>query len=137
MEKQFKRDMLSLEEIFTFITDFSVAYQLDDAVQFSISLAVEELFTNMVKYNAQSTASISINLSFTGDQMIATLTDAESEPFDLTRAREPEVHRPLEERQPGGLGIHLAKQMVDELRYEHSNGNSIITLIKKVRRSYV
>lgn len=134
MEKHFRRNLQSLDEVFRFITDFIATHQLEEAIQFSISLAVEELFTNMVKYNADSAASIAIDLNLHGDHLVATLTDAESEPFDLTRARAPDVEKPLEDRQPGGLGIHLAKQVVDELRYEHSNGNSIITIIKKVRR---
>ncbi|MGH7451971.1 MAG: ATP-binding protein [bacterium] len=36
----------------------------------------------------------------------------------------------MEERQPGGLGLHLVKKMVDRLDYEYVNQQNKITLIK-------
>ena len=49
----------------------------------------------------------------------ATLIDEGVEPFDPTTAPEVDVHLPLAERQPGKLGIHLVKRLVDSIEYAY------------------
>ena len=43
--------------------------------------------------------------------------------------REPQSE---EDREIGGLGIHLVRQLMDEIRYERVEGKNILTLVKKV-----
>ncbi|MBQ1603678.1 MAG: ATP-binding protein, partial [Oscillospiraceae bacterium] len=38
----------------------------------------------------------------------------------------------VEDREIGGLGIHLVRQLMDEIRYERVEGKNILTLVKKV-----
>ena len=47
----FRRDIESLEEIFQFLEGFVDEKAVDERAAFCINLVVEELFTNMVKYN--------------------------------------------------------------------------------------
>jgi serine/threonine-protein kinase RsbW len=49
-----------------------------------------------------------------------TLTDSDAEAFDVTRAPQADTRLPLEQRQPGGLGIHLVRKMVDSIDYYYS-----------------
>jgi serine/threonine-protein kinase RsbW len=49
-----------------------------------------------------------------------TLTDYDVEPFDVSRAPEVDVNLPIEQRRPGGLGLHLIRKLVDSLEYEYS-----------------
>ena len=48
--------------------------------------------------------------------------------FDPLSAPEVDVHAPLEERTVGGLGIHLLRNMVSEIRYERSGGRNHLRL---------
>ena len=51
-------------------------------------------------------------------------------------AFDPTAHIPndkaTDERQVGGLGIHLIRQLVDEIHYERSEDKNILTLVKKI-----
>lgn len=132
MEKKFKKETDSLGQIFDFIGEFVEANQLDDSMTFTINLAIEELFTNMVKYNVQSINDISISLIKSDNKLILTLTDYDVEPFDITKTENLDVTQSLEHRRIGGLGIPLVKKMVDEIRYEYRNRQSKITLIKEL-----
>lgn len=130
MEKKFKRKISSLEEVFNFIHEFSAANGLDESVVFTINLAVEEIFTNMVKYSTENSNDILLDLKMDKNDLVIHLTDFDVEPFDITKTAEVDTRQTLQERKAGGLGIHLVKQMMDEIDYEYKDRRSKITLIK-------
>jgi serine/threonine-protein kinase RsbW len=82
-------------------------------------LTLEELFTNMVKYSASS-AAVRIDMTKVPGGVEVTLTDYDVEPFDLTQAADVDIDRPIEQRKPGGLGLHLIRRLVDCVHYEYS-----------------
>lgn len=133
MKKKFKRHINSLENIFEFLGEFELRNKLDESVSFAINLAVEELFTNMVKYRADNPNDILIELSKVDNNAIVTLIDYEAELYDIKQAKTYDPTQPLENRKPGGMGIHLVKKFIDEIDYEYQDGTSKITLIKNVR----
>jgi serine/threonine-protein kinase RsbW len=130
MQKTFKRSFESLEEIFHFTEGFFSRERLDRQHLFAVNLAVEELFTNMVKYNAGSAAEILLELEKTDDQLRVSLTDMDADPFDVTAVDEPQVDLPLQHRDPGGLGLLLARKFMDQVDYHYTNRQSKITMIK-------
>jgi len=66
----------------------------------------------------------------TGQLRIA-ITD-NGKPFDPTIAPEADTTLSAEERPVGGLGIFLARQLMDALNYERIGGKNILTLIKHI-----
>lgn len=132
MESRFARRIESLDEVFDFAERFFVANGLDAASRYAIGLAIEEVFTNMVKYNPGGKGELAIRMDRDADRAIIGLTDFDSAPFDLTRAAEVNTDAPLEERTPGGLGIHLLRKLMDEMKYAHHEGETTITLVKNL-----
>ena len=63
--------------------------------------------------------------------MIFTVSDS-GIPFDPTKQKEEDTSLSAEDREIGGLGIHLVRQLMDEIRYERVEGKNILTLVKKV-----
>jgi len=131
MQRKFERSLASLEHIFSFIRQFTESNALDEGLAFTLNLVVEELFTNMVKYN-KGENDIQIELEKQDAKVLVRLIDYDVDSFDITKAEEVDVGQHLEERRVGGLGLHLVKQMMDEIKYEYENENrtSKITLIK-------
>ncbi len=129
MPKTFKRDLTSLDKIFISISQFISQNKIDESVSFTVNLVVEELFTNMVKYTPGD-KEVLICLEKKNGELIITLTDFGVSAYDITKADQVDVNKRLEERKPGGLGLHLVKQMMDDVKYEYKNRNSKITLIK-------
>jgi len=133
MEQTFTRNLDELHRVFGFLDSFAETSDLDMSVSLPVRLAVEELFTNMVKYNKDSRADITLAVNRSDESVIIVLTDFDTEPFDITSTGEVDITASLEERAPGGLGIHLVKRMVDEIHYRYKDRVSQITLIKSVK----
>ena len=51
-------------------------------------------------------------------------------PFDPTAKAEVDTTLSAEERNIGGLGIHLIRKIMDTISYERSNDRNILTLVK-------
>lgn len=127
VQRYFRRSFDSLEAVFGFIEDFFRAKALDPGTREPVNFIVEELFTNMVKYNPGNQHDIAISLGCTPLALTVRLTDFDVEPFDVTRAPAVDIDKPLAERQIGGLGLHLVRKMADTLRYEFADRRSTIT----------
>jgi anti-anti-sigma factor len=117
--RTFKRSFDSLEEIFGFTTQIFKSQGLDARLLPVVDLTLEELFTNMVKYGKTSDAAVRLDLTRVPGGVEVTLTDHDVEFFDVTRTAEVDVSLPIEQRTPGGLGLHLIKQMVDFIEYQY------------------
>ena len=115
---QFARTFDSLDAIFAFIDATFAAFGADDSLRPAVELAVEELFTNMVKHG-KGEGEIVLQLSRIPRGIEATLVDHGAAPFDVTQAPAARVDLPLDEREAGGLGLHLVRRMVDRIVYEY------------------
>jgi len=135
MQETFERSIDSLGEIFDFLDLFFEESGLDAAGRYVIGMAIEEVFTNMVKYNPDGQGTILINVQREASRAIIELTDFDSRRFDPTLRPEVDVGRPIEDRTPGGLGIHLIQKLMDEFDYEFSEGRSTIKMTKNLEGS--
>ena len=119
MRRGFRREIDALDEIFRFLEDFVAEAAIDERDAFTINLVVEELFTNLVRHNNGGGESIDIDIEREGDDFHLELTDFDVEPFDPTSVPRPPLTSDIDERSPGGLGLHLVRTMVDDLSYEY------------------
>jgi anti-sigma regulatory factor (Ser/Thr protein kinase) len=137
MEKKFRKDVSSLEAIDAFVRSYAGDHSLDAETVFAVNFVIEEIFTNMVKYQPSGSNDISIELSGEVSGGARTLrirmVDYGVEYFDPTAAPPVDTTKPLSERRPGGLGVHLVKQYVDDFNYEYVGNDSVITLVKKLK----
>jgi anti-sigma regulatory factor (Ser/Thr protein kinase) len=58
------------------------------------------------------------------------ITDPDSERFDVTAVPDVDVAAGADQRQPGGLGLHLSRRLADDLQYDYSGRTSRITFRK-------
>ncbi|MDX1640073.1 MAG: ATP-binding protein [Balneolaceae bacterium] len=130
--KSFSRSINELENIFNFLEVSGDKFQVSDRHLHDIELSVEEIFTNMVRHNSSSDKAIEISIESDDGQILTCLTDHEEVPFDLTKTDNIDFDKYIAEKKSGGLGIFLVKQLMDDVKFEHLNGMSKITIIKKV-----
>jgi len=117
--REFARSFDALEVIFGFTAAFVAEHGANAEVRHDVDFVLEELFTNMVKYGGTTGHAVRIGLAAIEGGVEVTLVDRDVEPFDVTRAPEVDVSRPIEERNPGGLGLHLVRRLVDRMEYDY------------------
>ena len=137
MQASFKREVDSLEKIFGFVRTFFRTEGIDREYLFPVDLVVEEIFTNLVKYNRGTSADIDIRLDKSDDELKIALVDHDVDRFDITEAAEPATDQPVETREVGGLGLHLVRKLMDEVGYDYEDRRSTITLVKRINRDHV
>jgi len=118
--RAFARTAASLPAIFDFTAAEFARAGLPLAILTTVDFIVEELFTNMVKYSKMSEAAVDIALTGIENGVEVTLTDHDVDAFDVTAAPDADINLPIEQRKPGGLGLHLIRRMVDSIEYQYS-----------------
>ncbi len=132
MKKYFQKNVAALPEIFDFIQSFCTDNKLDEEVKFKIEMVVEELFTNIVKYNKQHEDQACIALSLNAPSLRIQIIDFDSDEFNLTDVPEYDTQAAIDDRPIGKIGIHLIKKLMDQVEYTYENRISTITLTKKI-----
>ena len=122
-QRSFTRSIDSLKNIVEFTEDVFARQKIDASLRQAVDFTLEELFTNMVKYSKMSNAAVNLALTKVADGVEVTLTDHDVEPFDVTQWPEVDTDRPIEQREPGGLGLHLIRRMVDSIEYQYTKEN--------------
>jgi serine/threonine-protein kinase RsbW len=131
MQRSFPRHLDALSSLYEFAEGILEAHDIAEGIRFPVHLAMEELFVNMVKYNPDVSTDIQVDVTLTADQPVrVSLVDDGGVEFDVTAARPVNIDAPLEDRIPGGLGIHLIQSLVDTLEYEYQDGRGEVIFTK-------
>ncbi|HEX9699360.1 MAG TPA: ATP-binding protein [Acidobacteriota bacterium] len=131
-ERRFAKAISSLDQVFALLKEFVDAEGLGPDVEFRLNVATEEIFTNFVKYNVGPGSEILIAVERRAHEAVVELTDFDVEPFSLEDAPPVDVHAPLEQRRPGGLGLHLVKSLVDKVSFEYRHRALKVSLRKRL-----
>ena len=133
MQHKFDRKIDALPQVFEQTRTFYAAEGIAAEDALAIDLAIEELFTNLVQHQPAECGDVEIRLESDGAEATVALTGRELPPYDPTHTPEPDVTQPLEEREPGGLGVHLTRQVVDAFWYRYENGVGETTFRRRLQ----
>lgn len=127
-----KSDREELGNVVAAVQAFSADEDWPSDLLFRINLVLEELVLNIIDYGYDDDQQkIEINLNSDAEVVTIDILD-EGRPFDpLHDAPNPDLNAPLEERTIGGLGVHLAKTMMDELTYHREDTRNHLQLVKR------
>ena len=112
--------------------EFAEIYEIPIGVMTKVNIVLDELLSNIVKYSFPDDNEHHIDITlelFTTGKLTIQLTD-EGVEFNPFSAPEPDLTVPLEDREIGGLGILLVKQLMDEYYYKRQVNMNITSLIK-------
>ena len=132
LDLRLRNDLPELRRLALAVEGFFARYDLPSDEGARMVLALDELVTNVMHHGgsaAQPVAEIEVSLDLAGDRVVAVIRDA-GRPFNPLTMPEPDIGAPLEARPIGGLGIHLARQLMDVIRYRRDGDRNCLTLVK-------
>jgi len=107
--------------------------QVSFEAMYLVSLAIEELVTNCIKYGYQDANGHTIDFLLSVDEGVLSLEVVDDgNPFNPLDAPRPDLSLPPEKRPIGGLGLHLLRELADEMRYERRDGTNRLSLTKRM-----
>lgn len=126
-------DISELSKLHAFIEGVGEDFLLTPDVVFNLDLVIEEAVVNIINYAYPKEEHQYIYLSAHVHEgsIVFVLTDTGKE-FDPTLAPEADITLSADEREIGGLGIFLIRQIMNEVRYQCIEGKNVLTLEKKL-----
>ena len=120
-----------LETLCKKIDQYGVQLGIPNKCMFEIHLVLEELFTNITCYGYRDDKEHWVQVSISCRNNIITIQiEDDGIPFNPLEFKKPNIECALEDRDIGGLGIHLAKHYINDCIYER-RGNKNILILKK------
>lgn len=128
-----KNDLDEIETLSQTVSAFGRRRQLPEDFLYAVNLALEEIVTNVIShgYIDEAEHHIAVRLSVQADEFVVEVTD-DAQPFDPLQASPPETTSTLQARAVGGLGIHLARKLMDALEYRREQNKNILIMKKRI-----
>ena len=131
---EIENDLSELDRIHDCLERLAEEWNIPPKPVFDITLTVEELVSNVINYGYEDTGNL-IMLTFSlNDDVLSILIEDEGKAFNPLDMPAPDINAPVEERKIGGLGIHLAKTLMDSFAYERKGDRNHVTLTRRISR---
>ena len=125
-------DVQEVPKLAAFVDEVCEWMGFDPMLTMQLNLAIEEAVVNVMDYAYPpgTKGEVDIEVKADADKLMFTISD-NGVAFDPTAKAEVDTTLSAEERQIGGLGIHLVRHIMDNVEYERKDGRNILRLSKK------
>lgn len=128
-----KTTIEELQKVETAVGEVSGAEGWQPDIEFKIRLVLDELCTNVVNYAHSDNLDhdMTVTIESDDDKVRVRIID-DGDPFNpLEDAPEPDTDSALADRRIGGLGVHVVKTLVDDVRYWRDDNKNHVALSKR------
>lgn len=124
----------SWEQVYEFLNENLNEMDCSKKIRMQVLVAAEEVYANIARYAYQEQqgdgeVSVELEQSLQTGQITIVFTDSGIR-YDPLRREDPDTTLSAEDRQIGGLGIYMVKQMMDDVKYRYEDGKNILTISK-------
>jgi sigma-B regulation protein RsbU (phosphoserine phosphatase) len=112
---------------------FAETHGIETKVRRNLNVVFDELLNNTISYGYEDDAEhdIHVVLRLKAGALHVTISD-DGRPFNPFEIKAPDTTLSLEEREIGGLGVHLVRSVMDEVSYERKGERNVISMNMRV-----
>ncbi|MCE0483568.1 MAG: ATP-binding protein [Methylacidiphilales bacterium] len=134
LRRTITNEVHELESLMNATTNFLEDQNVDAQAVYRVKLALEEMITNIIKhgYDDYESHQIDVAIELRPEEIVGTITDDGHE-FNPLEQELKNKNAALPERKVGGLGIHIIKELLNEVNYRRENEKNILEI--KMRRN--
>ena len=129
------RNQLSdLDTLDDLLDRFGKEGRLPAATMAELRVVCDDIVSNVINHGFPQGGDhdIEVGVELTGRRLVVTVSD-DGVAFNPLAVAPPDTSLPLEQREPGGLGIHLVRSLMDAIEYHRANGKNVLTMRKRIR----
>ena len=128
-----KNQVSELEKVACFVEEIGEELGLDMEMQMNLNLVMEEMVSNVIFYAYPEGADASIDLTAESDgkELTFVLSDQGRE-FDPTLKEDLDVNVNPADREIGGMGIFIVKNIMNNVTYQRLEGRNLLTMKKEI-----
>ncbi len=137
MKRSYKNKLSELDSLREDLECFFETNDIGEDVRYAVNLCLEEILTNIVSYGYKDRREHGIDLDLTKaeDFLVAVVRD-DGIPFDpLKYSARRELDSSLADRSIGGLGIHILKKFMDQIKYRREGVFNVLILEKNLLKT--
>lgn len=134
-ELRIKNQISELERVAQFIEEIGEELHLDMEMQMNLNLVMEEMVSNVIFYAYPKEADSEIELlaKSDGKKLTFVLSDQGKE-FDPTAKEDADPDVNPAEREIGGMGIFIVKNIMNHVTYQRLEGKNLLTMTKNIEQ---
>lgn len=128
-----KNDIHEVPRFSIFMKSVTEEMGLEKSLAHQMRLAIEEAVVNVMEfaYPIGTEGDVTVKMMSDGQTLCCQIIDA-GVPFDPTAQKTADISLSAEDRQIGGLGILLVRELMDSIHYMRTGGKNVLTLMKKL-----
>ena len=116
-QRNFTRSVSEYQTVSAEVEAFCAEQHVPPGASFKVRLVLEELVLNLIDHaTGSATDCIDLSIAVEPGRVVLTLED-DNNSFDPRSAPAFDKTKPLEDRSPRGMGIHLVRSMTEEMDY--------------------
>ena len=126
-----KNKISELEKVARFIEEIGEELGLSMELQMNLNLVMEEMVTNVIfyAYPQDEEADIELLAKSDGKELTFVLSDQGKE-FDPTAKEDTDLDVNPADRELGGMGIFIVKNIMNKVTYQRLEGKNLLTMTK-------
>ena len=128
-----KNQVGELEHVAVFIEEICEELGLGMDLQMNLNLVLEEMVSNIIfyAYPEGTDAEIELMAEYDGKELTFVLSDQGRE-FDPTLKEDADVDVNPIDREIGGMGIWIVKNIMNQVTYQRLEGKNLLTMKKEI-----
>ena len=132
-EIKLKNQVGELERVAVFIEEICEELGLGMELQMNLNLVMEEMVSNVIfyAYPEGTDAEIGLMAEYDGKELTFVLSDQGRE-FDPTLKEDADVDVNPIDREIGGMGIWIVKNIMNQVTYQRLEGKNLLTMKKEI-----
>ena len=125
-----------LPNVMGMLEKFSESEGLEKTVRQAAELSLDELLTNTISYGYSDSEQHEIQIDIeVHDNALKIVVQDDGVAFDPFDQEAPNLNMHIDERDLGGVGIHLVKEFMDDCSYQRVGQRNVVILLKALGQS--
>lgn len=130
-----RNDLSEIAKLHRELENFGQKCSLSSKTLFELNLILEEVLANVISYayGDNQLHEIVVCADLRDGELVIDVED-DGRPFNPLQIPPPDLARPLEQRNVGGLGLHLVRELTSSIEYTRREEKNHLVMRKKTEK---